>query len=89
MGWPLSDDCSENYEHGKFMVMGPAHIGAVGDKEVPSLVHGAGLHDSVVKVLAEYFNLTDNTQIVIDLHDMHRLLQPKDLDIAQVTLFAP
>jgi hypothetical protein len=35
--WPLLDDCPDNYKHGKFMVTWGR---AVGDKEVPSVVHG-------------------------------------------------
>jgi hypothetical protein len=47
-----------------------------------------GLRDFVVKVPAEYFHLPDDAHVVIDFHDMHRLLRRKDLDVAQVTLFA-
>ena len=47
-----------------------------------------GLRDFVIKVPKEYFHLTNDAQVVVDFHDMHRLLQRKDLDVAQVTLFA-
>jgi hypothetical protein len=48
----------------------------------------AGLRDFIVKVPVDYFNLTDDQQIDVDFHDMHRLLRRKDLNVAQVTLFA-
>ena len=47
-----------------------------------------GLRSFIVKVPKEYFNLIDDAQVVIDFHDMHRLLRLKDLDITQVTLLA-
>jgi hypothetical protein len=46
------------------------------------------LRDFIVKVPNEYFHLLDDAQVIIDFHDMHRLLWHKDLDVAQVTLFA-
>jgi hypothetical protein len=39
--------------------------------------------------LVEYFHTLTDAEVVIDFHDMHRLLRWKDLDIAQVTIFAP
>jgi hypothetical protein len=91
--WPLSDDCPDNYEHGKFMV---TRGQLVNDEpwEVRRFhlwymeVAKPGLRDFVVKVPAEYFHLPDDAHVVIDFHDMHRLLRRKDLDVAQVTLFA-
>ena len=47
-----------------------------------------GMKEFVVRVPKEYFHLEDDTYFFIVLHDMHRLLWCKDLDIAQVTLFA-
>jgi hypothetical protein len=47
-----------------------------------------GLGSVVVKVPKEYFVLDEDAQLIIDFHDMHRLLRRKDLDVAQVTLFA-
>jgi hypothetical protein len=47
-----------------------------------------GLWDFVVKVPGEYFHLPYDAQVIVDFHNMYRLLQWKDLDIAQVTLFA-
>ena len=47
-----------------------------------------GLETFIVKVSAEYFHLSDDAQVVVEFHDMHRLLRRKDLDVAQVTLFA-
>jgi uncharacterized membrane protein len=47
-----------------------------------------GLCSFVVKVPAEYFHLLDDAQVLVDFHDMHRVLWHKDLDVAQVTLFA-
>jgi hypothetical protein len=47
-----------------------------------------GMRTFIVKIPAEYFHLPDDAQVVIDFHNMHRVLWHKDLDIAQVTLFA-
>ena len=47
-----------------------------------------GLREFDDKVPKEYFHLADDALVVVDFHDMHRLLQRKDLDVAQVTLFA-
>ena len=63
----------------------------MGATEVPSQVHGdakVGLHSFVVKVLAENFHLPDDAQVLLDFHDMHRVMRCKNLDVAQVTLFA-
>jgi hypothetical protein len=91
-GCPLSDDCPETYEHGKFMVT----MGQLLEEpwEIRRFhlwymeVAKAGLRDFIVKVPVDYFNLTDDQQIDVDFHDMHRLLRRKDLNVAQVTLFA-
>ena len=48
----------------------------------------AGLCTFVIKILAEYFHTPTDGQVIVDFHDMYRLLQRKDLDVAQVTLFA-
>jgi hypothetical protein len=48
----------------------------------------AGLRSFIVKIPMDYIKLTNDTQIIVDFHDMHRLLRCKDLDIAQVTFFA-
>jgi len=52
--------------------------------EVPKV----GLETFVTKVPAEYFHMPEDGQVVVDFHVMHRLLRRKDLDVAQVTLFA-
>ena len=47
-----------------------------------------GLQSFIVNVPAEYFHLDKDAQVIIDFHDMNRLLRREDLDVAQVTLFA-
>jgi hypothetical protein len=47
-----------------------------------------GLENFVIKILAEYFHTEVDGEVIIDFHDMHRLLRRKDLDVAQVTIFA-
>ena len=47
-----------------------------------------GLENFVIKILVECFHMPTDGQVIVDFHDMHRLLQRKDLDVAQVTLFA-
>ena len=47
-----------------------------------------GLENFIIKIPAEYFHTPTDGEILVDFHDMYRLLQRKDLDIAQVTLFA-
>ena len=90
--WGRSDDCPENYEQGKFMLT----IGELLEEkwEVRRFhrwyMHAAkaGLSSFVVKVPGEYFALDDDTQLIVEFADMHRLLRGIDLDVAQVTLFA-
>jgi hypothetical protein len=91
--WPLSDDCLDNYEHGKFMLT----LGQLVNDELWEVRRfhlwymeeaKVGLETFIVKVLAEYFHLSDDAQVIVEFHDMHRLLRRKDLDVAQVTLFA-
>ena len=47
-----------------------------------------GMKDSIVKAPKEYFHLEENCDFIVEFHDMHRMLRRKDLDVAQVTLFA-
>ena len=47
-----------------------------------------GLENFVIKIPTEYFHTLTDGQVIVDFHDMHRLLRRKDLDVAQVTLFA-
>jgi hypothetical protein len=47
-----------------------------------------GMKEFVVKVPKKYFHLEDDCYFSVVFHDMHRLLQREDLDVAQVTLFA-
>ena len=53
-------------------------------------IHAAklGIREIVVKAPKKYFHLEEDCSFTMDLHDMHRLLRRKDLDISQVTLFA-
>jgi hypothetical protein len=47
-----------------------------------------GMQNFIVRVPKEYFHLEDDPYCSVVFHDMHRMLRCKDLDIAQVTLFA-
>jgi len=47
-----------------------------------------GLENFIIKILAEYFHMPTDGQVIVDFHDMYRLLHRKDLNVAQVTLFA-
>ena len=47
-----------------------------------------GMKTFIVKVPGKYFHLPYNAQVIIDFHDMHRVLQRKDLGVGMVTLFA-
>ena len=47
-----------------------------------------GLGNFVINIPAEYFHTPTDGEVILDFHDMYRLLRQKDLDIAQVTLFA-
>jgi len=47
-----------------------------------------GLRNFIIKIPVEYFHTPTDGQVIVDFHDMYRLLRRKDLDIAQVTLFA-
>ena len=47
-----------------------------------------GLENFVINIPAEYFHTPMDGEVIVDFHDMHRLLRRKDLDVAQVTLFA-
>ena len=90
--WPLSLDCPNNYEHGKFML--PLGQLVQESWEVQRFhlwyLHAAklGMRTFIVKAPAEYFHLDEDAQVSVDFHDMHRLLQRKDLDVTQITLFA-
>lgn len=47
-----------------------------------------GMKDFIVQVPKEFFHLDVDCYITVDFHDMHRMLRRKDLDLAQVKLFA-
>jgi hypothetical protein len=46
------------------------------------------MKELVQRVPKEYFHSDGDAYFSIVFHDMHRLLWCKDLDVAQVTLFA-
>jgi hypothetical protein len=46
-----------------------------------------GLKQFMIKVSAEHFHMAQDSHIIVDFHDMYRLLRRKDLDVAQVTIF--
>ena len=47
-----------------------------------------GLENFVINIPTEYFHTPTDGQVIVDFYDMRRLLRRKDLDVAQVTLFA-
>jgi hypothetical protein len=47
-----------------------------------------GLENFVINILVKYFHMPTDSQVIVDFHDMYRLLRRKDLDVAQVTIFA-
>jgi hypothetical protein len=47
-----------------------------------------GLENFVINIPAEYFHMPTDGKVIVDFHDMHRLLRRKDLDVAQVSIFA-
>ena len=47
-----------------------------------------GLRNFIIKIPVEYFHTPTDGQVIVDFHNMHRLLWQKNLDVAQVTLFA-
>jgi hypothetical protein len=48
----------------------------------------ASLHNYVIKIPVVFFHTPTDGEVIIDFHNMHRLLRQKDLNVAQVTLFA-
>jgi len=88
----LTPDCPENFENGKPML--PLSQLLDDPWEVRRFhkwyMHASklGMRDFIVRVPAEYFHLEEDCQFVVDFHDMYRLMRRKDLDVAQVTLFA-
>ena len=47
-----------------------------------------GLENFIINILVEYFHTPMDGVVIVDFHDMYRLLRWKDLDVVQVTLFA-
>ena len=47
-----------------------------------------GLENFIINILTEYFHTSMDGEVIVDFHDMHRLLRRKDLDVTQVTLFS-
>jgi len=47
-----------------------------------------GLRNFIIKILVEYFHTPTDGQIILDFHDIYRLLRRKNLNVAQVILFA-
>jgi len=47
-----------------------------------------GLCNFIIKISVDYFHMPTDGQVIVDFHDMYRLLRRKDLNVAQVTLFA-
>jgi len=47
-----------------------------------------GLENFVINIPTEYFHTPIDGEVIIDFHNMHRLLWQKDLDVAQVALFS-
>jgi hypothetical protein len=42
----------------------------------------------LIKIPRDLFHMEHDGAIIVDFHDVHRLLRRKDLDIQQVTMFA-
>ena len=90
--WGLGEDCPVNLENGKFMLS----LGELVEESWPVrrfhllYMHASkfGRKEFVVKAPKEYFHLEEDCDFIVEFHDMHRLLQRKDPDISQVTLFA-
>jgi hypothetical protein len=91
--WPISDECPGHFEHGKFMIS-KAQLVCEEPWEVRRFhlwymeAAKAGLSSFIVKVLAEYFHLPEDAELVVEFHDMYRLLRRDNLDVTKVTLFA-
>jgi hypothetical protein len=47
-----------------------------------------GLRSFLIKIPADLFHMENDGEIIVDFHDMHRLLRRKDHDIQLVTMFA-
>jgi pantothenate kinase len=47
-----------------------------------------GLENFIINIPAEYFHTLTDGEVIIDFHGMHRLLRRKDLNVAQVSIFA-
>ena len=47
-----------------------------------------GMKNFTVRAPKEFFHLKDDCLFTVDFNNLHRLLWRKDLDVAQVTLFA-
>jgi len=47
-----------------------------------------GMKEFIVRAPKEYFHLEEDCLFIVEFHDIHRLLRRKDLNVAQVTLFA-
>jgi hypothetical protein len=90
--WGWSDDGPKNYVHGKFMLT----LGdLIAERWEVRRFHiwymeavKAGLHNYVIKISAVLFHMSTDGEVIVDFHDMHRLLRRKDLDVAHVILFA-
>ena len=90
--WGLGEDCPVNFENGKFMLP----LGELVEEEWLDrrfhlwYMHAAklGMKNFTVRAPKEFFHLKDDCLFTVDFHNLHRLLWRKDLDVAQVTLFA-
>ena len=47
-----------------------------------------GLENFIINILVEYFHMPTDGEVIVDFHNMPRLLWRKDIDVAEVTLFA-
>ena len=78
--WPLSDNCPGHYEHGKFMLTKQQLIHEE-SWEVRRFylwymeAAKRGMKEFVVKVPAYLFHSDADAEIIIDFHDMYRLLR--------------
>jgi hypothetical protein len=91
-GW-LSLDCPGHFENGKFML--PLGQLVVDELWETRRFHRwymyaseLGIRSLVVKVKKELFHLDNDFYLTINFEDMHSVLRRKELDVAQVILYA-
>jgi hypothetical protein len=91
--FPISDECPGHFENEKFMITN-AQLPCEEPWEERRFhlwymeVARAGLSGFTVRIPREYFLLDTDVVLLVDFHDMYRVLRQDDLDIAQLTMFS-